>query len=37
MTGSSPLVALSYALSNHSLTHDQRTGTGHSILTKACV
>jgi len=33
MTGSSPLVALSYALSNHSLTHDQRTGTGHSILT----
>jgi hypothetical protein len=33
MTGSLPLVALSCAsLQTHSLTHDQRSGAGHSIL-----
>jgi hypothetical protein len=34
MTGSLPLVALSCAsLQTHSLTHDQRIGAGHSIMT----
>jgi hypothetical protein len=35
MTGSSPLVALNGAsVLNHSLTHGQRIGAGHSIVTK---
>jgi integrase len=33
MTGSFPLVALNCASDKHSLTHDQRIGAGHSILT----